>query len=252
MNTEQPQSPARNEVTLILQAEKHLQHTPSRLARFNDVVSVAILALKASILLFVLSFLVLNHDLLRELVRAIKHLEVPGIKLDIELSTQQVVKARPNTNPENVRGAVLRSTQAANVYSRASILWVDEQPENNAAIRQLLKNLNAQVTLALTTKEAREAIDHSLFDVMITNLHRDEGKDQAEDERIAHDFIDEVAKRRDAPYIIVYTGNKNDYVGTTAFAATHFPDDLLDYLTDVLERRAAYIPPNKAVNRSVD
>ena len=58
--------------------------------------------------------------------------------------------------------------------------------------------------------------------------------------------------RADAPYIIVYTGDKNDYTGTGAFAATDRPDELLDFLTDVLETQAVHVRPNQRIDRAAD
>ena len=255
MANHRSESEPRGEVTLDLRAEKRVAVDPSALDRIKEYVAVAMEVLKVVSVTFVLLFLVFNWGLLKELVRGIRHVELLGVKVDVERVAQQIVEQKriPVTD---AKGAVRRAIQAADAFAGASILWLDDKPENNAAIRALLRELTADVTIALKTANARDEINHKLFDVMITDLHRDESTIESERERkienekTAQDFIREISDRADAPYVLVYTGDKSDYTGEGAFAAADRPDDLMNYLTDVLERKKTHIPPNQTMNRS--
>jgi CheY-like chemotaxis protein len=66
---------------------------------------------------------------------------------------------------------------AANLYRRVrkkgpSILWVDDFPQNNSALAELLKKAGCDVVRATSTKEAMRALGDDVYALVITDMGR--------------------------------------------------------------------------------
>ena len=66
--------------------------------------------------------------------------------------------------------------QASAAWRDTAILWVDDRPDNNINERVGLERDGTFITLALTTKDALQALTEHRFDAIISDLGRPEGK----------------------------------------------------------------------------
>ncbi|MCA9228850.1 MAG: hypothetical protein KDA47_24710, partial [Planctomycetales bacterium] len=128
--------------------------------RVREVVALSTSILKACVLLIIVLVLLLNLDLLKTLVGNVRHVELFGVRLDVETTAPSIVAATPGgpdgpkVTTEEAAGALKRASQAADLYGQASILWIDDTPENNLAVRRAFRELNATVRVAVSTAEA--------------------------------------------------------------------------------------------------
>lgn len=235
----------RDEVTLPIKSEEQKEPKPSGLGRINtltaastSILEVATAMLKASATLVIVMFLVFNFDLIKDLFVNVSHVEAFGVKMDFDATAKQIIKetpdgvSGPNVHLVEAEGALKRAAKSSEVYVAASILWIDDHPEDNVAIRRVFQDLGANVTVTLDTAEAADALRRGFFDVVISDIVRPEGND------VAIAFTKKVAEIPDAPAFIFYVGqldSRNPPNG--AFAITNRPDELLNLVTDVLERR---------------
>jgi CheY-like chemotaxis protein len=132
----------------------------------------------------------------------------------------------------NSRSAVLkRARRVAPVLQGAQILWVDDNPGNNVAERQLLRHLDIFVDLARSTDEAKSMLKETPYDVIISDMKRG-GDGQAGLELLS-------TMRKDAiiPTIFYLTDfDRSKGIPVDAFGITNRPDELIHYVMDILER----------------
>lgn len=55
------------------------------------------------------------------------------------------------------------------------VLWVDDRPENNSYLRNLMETYGIEFSLALSTKEALRLISHQSYALLISDMGRKEG-----------------------------------------------------------------------------
>ena len=81
----------------------------------------------------------------------------------------------PAPSPIAKSVVVQRLHEQAAVLARAHILWVDDHPENNASIVELLSNYGVDVEVALTNAEALAQLTRhpKRYDVLISDMGRD-------------------------------------------------------------------------------
>jgi CheY-like chemotaxis protein len=121
---------------------------------------------------------------------------------------------------EMVTPAILRRA------SKATILWVDDYPENNVYEMQSLEALGISCVLAKSTEEALDKLKAQRFDVIISDMGR------PPDSMAGYTLIDLLRKSGDPTPIIIYSGSnapehraearKRGAVGATNRAAELF------------------------------
>jgi CheY-like chemotaxis protein len=75
------------------------------------------------------------------------------------------------------RTVIIRLERNAELIARSRILWVDDHPENNTPVVDLLKRVGAAVDLSTTNADAIELLGTSPYDVIVTDVGReDEGE----------------------------------------------------------------------------
>jgi len=225
------------EVTPTDRAKEQKTPDPTSLELVREFSTVATALLKAFFLLLIMVFLLFNLDMLKSLVHGVRHVELMGVKLDID-STAKIFaddKSGGHAPPSlgQAEGALRRASKSADLFARATILWVDDYPENNLYLRRVLHDLGASVVITLSTNEAADSLRRHFFDVVISDINRPEGTD------VTKNFAQLVAKERpDPPYFIFYVGKLDSRDPPKgAFAITNRSDDLLNLVTDALERR---------------
>jgi CheY-like chemotaxis protein len=84
---------------------------------------------------------------------------------------------------------------------RATILWVDDHPENNVYERQSLEALGVSFVLAKSTEEALAKVKVQHFDVIISDMGR------PPDSRAGYTLLDSLRKSGDRTPFIIYAGS---------------------------------------------
>jgi len=72
------------------------------------------------------------------------------------------------------RSVIERLRTHAGLLARARILWVDDHPENNAALIDLLREFKASIDTSRSNKEAFELLRKGQYDVVISDVGRDD------------------------------------------------------------------------------
>jgi CheY-like chemotaxis protein len=80
----------------------------------------------------------------------------------------------------DLKAALARAEDAGRAYRDSMILWVDDHPENNRLERRAFTVLGSHVTVAVSNEEAFDRLSRADFDVVISDLTRDNSEDARE------------------------------------------------------------------------
>ena len=155
---------------------------------------------------------------------------------DFAPARQALDKAISKQSPlvtETERTRVLRRASfTAEVLRGAQVLWVDDHSSNNLNERQILRAYNIFVDLARSTEEAIDMLHETHYDLIISDMGRQEIKDEG------LRLLDMIQQDKHPRPLIFYTMYAPEMwkKARTAFAITNRPDQLLHYIIDVLER----------------
>jgi CheY-like chemotaxis protein len=118
----------------------------------------------------------------------------------------------------------------------ATVLWVDDRPENNRFERQSLEALGIKFVGATTTDHALRQISEQSFDAIISDMAR------PPDEHAGYTLLDQLRARGDkTPYVIYAGSNVSRYASEAkqhgAFGCTNRPDELFQLVLTVINPR---------------
>lgn len=137
----------------------------------------------------------------------ISHVEAFGIKISIyDKSSELSKKLRGNNdnnkyplNPKLLDSARHRAGNNEQVIRGSRILWVDDQPENNTDIIDLLSKLGINVVSVTNNEDALVLVDNSHFDAIVTDGSRPDDMYRPQDKLIKCPLTyREVPRNRDA------------------------------------------------------
>ena len=118
----------------------------------------------------------------------------------------------------------------------SDILWVDDNPKNNAFLIDSLSHQGIKVSTAKDTKEALKRFEHGSFDCVISDSCRHDGKEM-ENCQAGFELASQIRERDDEVRIYIYTDKvdakmkmKAHKVGANAITAS--PSELLKLLSD--------------------
>jgi len=136
--------------------------------------------------------------------------------------------------PKKDRQNVLnRAREHLPIFQGAAMLWVDDNPENNLNEWRMFSQLNVQIELAKDTKQALEMLQKKKFDVILSDMARNNKQDAG------IRFLKEFRKTDKSTPVIFYIGTfdpkKGIPVGSNGI--TNRPDELLHLVLDALERK---------------
>jgi CheY-like chemotaxis protein len=86
----------------------------------------------------------------------------------------------------------------------SSVLWVDDHPENNAALASALREAGASVRLARSTRECLQLLERGRYGLIITDLGRVEDGRERSDAGL--ELIRQLRERGDTTTIFVFAG----------------------------------------------
>ena len=139
--------------------------------------------------------------------------------------------------PQKVERLLHRARRNADVVVGACVLWVDDEPLNNAWEREAMDALGISVITARSTTEAKFFLERDRVDLVISDMDR---PGEAPDGPKAGYTLRDAMHRHGvtAPlifYILELDLNRRPPERT--FAITNRPDELLDYVIDALRFR---------------
>src|SRR5437867_6340269 len=101
--------------------------------------------------------------------------------------------------PQLIRQTASRSAQ----MREASVLWVDDRPENNSLLSRALQEVGAQVTTSVSTDDALSRIDRERYDLIISDVKRPEAR------LAGYELLEAVRRRGLRTPFIFYTSDAN-------------------------------------------
>jgi CheY-like chemotaxis protein len=115
----------------------------------------------------------------------------------------------------------------------ATVLWVDDRPDNNRYERQALEALGVRFVLSTSSEDALAKTQHRTFDAIISDMGR------PPDSRAGYTLLDALRKRGDQTPFIIYAGSRSpEHVAEArrhgAVGCTNRPQELIEMVLEVL------------------
>jgi len=95
--------------------------------------------------------------------------------------------------------------QTAITSGGAHVLWVDDDPSNNAKQIEILEHRGVRVTTAVSTAEALERYDAAVHDVVVSDMGRPEGTNREYVPRAGLALLTQLRAREPGVAVILYT-----------------------------------------------
>lgn len=121
-------------------------------------------------------------------VEAIKKRILPTEKIEQKVKRQELQKSRQDLNEA--------------LAQRATILWVDDRPDNNIHERQALEAVGINFVLAVSTEEALEMLNQQQFDAIISDMGR------PPDAQAGYTLLDKLRSDGNQTPFVIYAGSK--------------------------------------------
>jgi CheY-like chemotaxis protein len=178
--------------------------------------------------------------------------------VSMEFAQQKLDEATGKTKPE-ARRAVTQATKRAvlnrvernaDLLGRARVLWVDDHPENNRPIVDLLDRFGAVVETPRSNAAALELMDTTHFHVVLSDVGRDD--EGPESSRAGVRLAEEVYRRTHGQKTILFTARFDPLrlpdateaerlelartVSRVVSGRTNRYDEVLHLILDTLER----------------
>ncbi|MCP4141154.1 MAG: response regulator [Chloroflexi bacterium] len=162
----------------------------------------------------------------------------PMAEMEEESGAEPV--AEESAEPENARETASKPDAESVTLDIdddiTDILWVDDNPKNNAFLIDSLYYQGVSVSTAENTKEAVERFKHGAFDCVISDSCRHEGK-EVDNCQAGFELASIIREMDEEVRIYIYTDKvdekmrmKAQHVGATAITSS--PSELLKLLSD--------------------
>jgi CheY-like chemotaxis protein len=204
--------------------------------------------------LFALLALFLFREPIRALLGRLESARLPGnVELTFGPAFERAVEKASKRLPESVLGLtpqkverlLNRARRNADAVVGARVVWVDDEPLNNAWEREAMDALGIVVITARSTTEAEFFLERDRVDLVISDMDR---PGEAPDGPMAGYTLRDAMHKHGvtAPlifYILELDLNRRPPERT--FAITNRPDELLDYVIDALRFRGPADDPRR-------
>lgn len=183
---------------------------------------------------FVIIFTMFYKRIREDLFPRINKVAMFGV--DIAFVGQELDRGIEESNAQvsqQERSQVLRRAQGlAPILRGASLLWVDDNPENNRTEQRILRTLGIKIDEARSTDAGLKMLSQSSYDALISDMNRN----------IPDAGLQLLKEARERGYklpVIFYTGYADPTRGTPPYALgiADQPAELLHYVFDALERQ---------------
>jgi DNA-binding NtrC family response regulator len=125
-----------------------------------------------------------------------------------------------------------RAAFAGRVLRGMRVLWVDDNPENNANEVQLLQSFGVVVDQVTSTADALQGLSREKYDAVVSDVAR------GDDNEAGLRMINEMWERHLYRWTVLFVGQFDPSRGVPprAFGITNRADHLLHYIIDIAER----------------
>ncbi len=219
---------------------------------FDAITKLLNVLIWPGVLLFIL--IRFGQDL-REFFLSLGELSFKGAGFEASLKRKQAVAAlsaaaasKPDedkTRESIAKEAMIAADVVAEVVtprairraSRSTVLWVDDNPNNNSYERQAFEVLGISFVLAQSTDEALKKISRRRFDAIISDMGR------SPDLRAGYTLLDKLRSSGDQTPFIIYAGSRNpDHVAESrrrgAIGCTNNANELFAMVLSALNHAA--------------
>ena len=126
--------------------------------------------------------------------------------------------------------------RALRQFGEATVLWVDDRPNNNHYERQALEALGVRFVLSTSTDDALAKTQRRTFDAIISDMGR------PSDSRAGYTLLDALRSRGDQTPFIIYAGSKApEHVVESrrhgALGCTNRPQELIQLVLQAIGKR---------------
>ncbi len=195
----------------------------------------------------------LNYRTLDELRSAIKELKANKVSSLLTMASEEksgstVEKTTSKTDDldlitENINkiGRTVESVLNEKTYTELSkmrILWVDDKPEKNLYMRQVLQELSIDVTMAISITEAIGLVKNNNYDMIISDYWRPNDQDAG------YNLLKKLQENYDffPPYVFYTKTNelekrRREAKEKGAFDCTNDPSELLNIIKEIKNKR---------------
>lgn len=138
---------------------------------------------------------------------------------------------------EDKWSALQRAQHVLPVLQGAHLLWVNDHPEGNRELVNILRSLGTVIDQARHSDEALTLLHRHHYHAVISDIKRTEGE-RTEGEKAGLQMISRMLEERVYRWTIFYVLKVEEVEGVpkNAFGITNRPDRLLHLIMDVLER----------------
>lgn len=201
--------------------------------------------------LTLLMLVVLFYRDIRPIIKRLTKVQVAGVGLEFAQAAVDAAKdtieqglSRFEGNPagfvqymrEQVdkmdRTSVVAGSAESPSTARRTILWVDDHPDSVTYESNLLRNLGMRITTARSTREAQSLIERGHFDLVISDILRDE--DGQENHAAGYDLLDWITSQPAGPPVVFYLSNRRFVDARRARRASGWADNPSELVTEVL------------------
>jgi CheY-like chemotaxis protein len=166
-----------------------------------------------------------DHGQYKKLQLFIEKHKNDGIYFLVQDETALANKFRENL--ELYFESILHGTEFKKMSGKKEILWVDDRPENNVYERNILDNYGLSFSLALSTQQALQLMEHRNYSLIISDMGRKEGADEG------YVLLKKVRERdKTIPFIIYAGSNRSEHIKLTlergGQGCTNNASDLID------------------------
>lgn len=154
-----------------------------------------------------------------------------GVEIELKGDIVDAAAAKNMAVPTQLQEQLARrAEQLRPALTGSRLLWIDDNPTNNAVEIRLLNRLGIAIDLARDDAEAQQRLALGVYDLVLSDMARGGVADAG------RKFLPQITKAMLAPPLIFYVG-KNQDTPQGAFGLTTRPDELLNLVFDALQRR---------------
>lgn len=176
-----------------------------------------------------------SPDISPEIVEAAKLLIAAVDQMRVHETESPNNKPVPERETETAeRISELITPNASRQLAGATVLWVDDRPENNMYERQALEQLGIRFTLSTSTEDALEKLQYGNYTVIISDMGR------PPDKQAGYTFLEEIRKRGVTIPFIIYAGSRStEHTAETrrrgGLGTTNMPTELFEMIVDAIK-----------------
>jgi CheY-like chemotaxis protein len=165
------------------------------------------------------------------------------IEASAALVAAAVAHQEPGATPETTANDVKAAATAVEAVTlrtirragRATVLWVDDRPQNNVRERQALEALGINFVISTSTDDALAKLEKRKFDVIISDMGR------PPDPQAGYTLLERIRQSGNLIPFVIYAGSRTpEHVAESrkrgAMGCTNRPVELFDYVLSALGR----------------